>query len=129
MIASGEAVSASAHAFAPPSASRTYQRKLVRISLSLCRKLRSALAIKAVRGRIRILMGKAEAVQLCIEFSFDLGCRFKSVNAPLRTRRLELRDSVLRSRPRIDSKRSRLQLESCTLFRAPCESGLQAANP
>ena len=66
MTASGEAVSASAHALAPPSASRTCQRSPVRISLSLCRKLQSALAMSAVRGRTHTFMGKAGVVQVCI---------------------------------------------------------------
>ena len=56
--ASGCAASASAHASAPPSASRTCQRRPVRICVSRWRKLRSALATSAVRGRMRGCVGQ-----------------------------------------------------------------------
>ena len=59
MTASGCADSASAQAWAPPSASRTCQRRPVRVSESRWRKLRSALATSAVRGRMRVASGRA----------------------------------------------------------------------
>ena len=69
MIAWGNVSIASPHASAPPWASRTCQRKPVSIALSLCRKLPSALATSAVRGRSVNCRKKSKLLWLPLCFS------------------------------------------------------------